>query len=226
MKLQRIAAPLACASVLVLGTVLAIAASPAPRVAGIESGEGTTAAASVSQRVYRLRLYETHRDKSIDVVYRRGNRYVPAAIRQLDYFLRDHLNSSIHPLDPRLFDLLHALTVKVGRPNAVIDIICGYRSPSTNAYLRRHGGGVASHSLHMRGEAIDIRIPGVSTRQLRNAALALARGGVGYYPHSEFVHVDMGRVRRWQYPEPRQAAKKTIPRWSASVRSERTSSHP
>lgn len=150
--------------------------------------------------VYRLRLFETHRDNSIDVIYRQGKSYVPAAIDRLDFFLRDHLNSRVYPLNPRLFDLLHALAVKLGRPNTVIDIVCGYRSPQTNHYLREHGGGVAQRSLHMEGEAIDIRIPGVPTWKLRNAALALHRGGVGYYPQSGFVHVDVGRVRQWEYP--------------------------
>ena len=96
-----------------------------------------------------------------------------------------------------MFDLLHDLTVAVGHPGAEIDIICGYRTPWSNEFLRHTTSGVASHSLHMLGEAIDIRIPGVPTSELRNVALALHRGGVGYYPHSEFVHVDVGRVRRW-----------------------------
>jgi uncharacterized protein YcbK (DUF882 family) len=188
--------PATCA----LALLFAISAFPARTGTATRSGKS---GAMVSRPAYRLRLYETHRDKTLDVVYRRGNAYVPAAVDRLDYFLRDHMNSSVHPVDPRLFDLLHALTVKLGRPNAVIEIICGYRSPSTNAYLRRHNGGVSKHSLHMKGEAIDIRIPGVPTSKLRNAALSLHLGGVGYYPHSEFIHVDMGRVRRWQYPEPR-----------------------
>ena len=146
---------------------------------------------------YELRLFETHRDRSITVVYRRGNAYIPSSIDRLDYFLRDHLNGKVYSMNPRLFDLLHALEVKVGRPNAVIDVICGYRSPATNTYLRDHTVGVAQHSLHMLGEAIDIRIPGVPLWKLRQAALALHRGGVGYYPGSDFLHVDVGRVRQW-----------------------------
>jgi uncharacterized protein YcbK (DUF882 family) len=150
-----------------------------------------------SESIYELRLFETHRDKTIDVVYREGDAYIPSALNKLDYFLRDHLNGDTFDMDPRVFDLLHALTVKVGKPDAVINIICGYRSPSTNAYLRSHSNGVAKHSLHMKGEAIDIRIPGVPLWKLRQAALALHDGGVGYYPHSDFVHVDVGRVRQW-----------------------------
>ncbi len=167
---------------------------PAPG-AGAAAGRKTV---NVSARVYELRLFETHRDKSIDIVYRRGDSYIPSAVDRLDYFLRDHLNGKVYSMSPRLFDLLRALEVKVGRPNAVIDVICGYRSPSTNSYLRHHSEGVAKHSLHMRGEAIDIRIPGVPLWKLRQAALALHRGGVGFYPESDFLHVDIGRVRQWE----------------------------
>ena len=97
----------------------------------------------------------------------------------------------------QVFDLLHDLLASVGRPDGEIDVICGYRTPRGNAYLRAKSTGVAEHSLHMQALAIDIRIPGVSTAKLREAALALQRGGVGYYPKSGFVHVDVGRVRRW-----------------------------
>jgi uncharacterized protein YcbK (DUF882 family) len=148
-------------------------------------------------RVYRLRLYETHRQQRIDIVYRRGDHYIPAAIAQLDYFLRDHLNGSVPHYDPRVFNLLVRLATAVGKPNGEIDVICGYRSPATNHFLRVHSAGVAQHSLHMKAEAIDIRMPGVNTEFLRETALELHRGGVGYYPHSDFVHVDVGRVRRW-----------------------------
>lgn len=153
-------------------------------------------AASASP-VYRLRLYETHRQQRIDIVYRRGGDYIPAALAKLNYFLRDHLNGSVPHYDPRVFDLLVQLSAAVGRPNGEIDVICGYRSPDTNHYLRVHTAGVAQHSLHMLAEAIDIRIPGVNTDVLRETALTLHEGGVGYYPLSNFVHVDVGRVRQW-----------------------------
>lgn len=147
--------------------------------------------------VYRLRLYETHRRQRIDIVYRRGNEYIPSALEKLDYFLRDHLNGDVPQYDPRVFDLLVRLSAAVGKPGSEIDVICGYRSPATNHYLREHSAGVAKHSLHMKAEAIDIRMPGVNTNVLREIALELHRGGVGYYPHSNFVHVDVGRVRHW-----------------------------
>lgn len=154
-------------------------------------------AAKVSPPAYELRLFETHRDKTIDIVYRRGDHYIPSAMKKLDFFLRDHMNGRTYDMDPRLFDLLRALEIKVGKPNAVIDVICGYRTPAYNMYLHNHGHAVALHSLHMKGEAIDIRIPGVPLAKLRKAALALHRGGVGYYPKDDFIHVDVGRVREW-----------------------------
>ena len=146
---------------------------------------------------YRLRLYHTHTNERIDVVYRVGDDYVPSAVDQLDRFLRDHRTGDVIQLDRRVFDLLHDLTAATGHPDAEIDIVCGYRTPWSNEFLRRTTQGVSSHSLHMQGEAIDIRMPGVSTAQLRDVALTLHRGGVGYYPESRFVHVDVGRVRRW-----------------------------
>jgi uncharacterized protein YcbK (DUF882 family) len=146
---------------------------------------------------YHLRMFHTHTGESIDVVYRRGDSYVPDALARLNQFLRDHRTGAVHDYDPRLFDLLHTLEQSVGLPGREIDVICGYRSPWSNEFLRRHSLGVAAHSLHMQAEAIDIRIPGISTLALRNAALALHLGGVGYYPVSDFVHVDVGRVRQW-----------------------------
>ncbi len=149
------------------------------------------------RRLYHLRMHNLHSDESIDVTYRVGNRYVPSALAMLDAFLRDDRNGDVTVFDPHEFDVLHALMQKLHRPNGVINIVCGYRSPETNQYLRDTTRGVAEHSQHMEGKAIDIRIPGVSTHRLDRAALALRDGGVGYYPHSRFVHVDVGPVRRW-----------------------------
>ena len=148
---------------------------------------------------YRLRLYHTHTGKRLDIVYRRGDSYSAQALATLDNFLRDHRTGDVHHFDARLFDLLHDLTASVQDANGEIDIICGYRTPWSNEYLRhrRAHTGVAEHSLHMRAEAIDIRLPGIPTAVVRDAALKLHRGGVGYYRASDFVHVDVGRVRRW-----------------------------
>lgn len=146
---------------------------------------------------YHLRFFHTHTGEHLDIVYRVGESYVPSALDELDHFLRDHRTGAVHHYDPRLFDLLHDLTAKVGEPDAEIDVVCGYRTPWSNNFLRTHGHGVALHSLHMEAMAIDIRLPGVPTATLRDAALGLHRGGVGYYLASDFVHVDVGRVRRW-----------------------------
>jgi len=147
--------------------------------------------------VYRLHLYHLHTGESIDVVYRIGDRYIPDAVAQLDHFLRDHRTGDVKDYDVREFDLLHDLMARLGHPDGVIDIVCGYRTPWSNNYLREHGHGVALHSQHMEAKAIDIRIPGVPTAEVRDTALAMQRGGVGYYAQSDFVHVDVGRVRRW-----------------------------
>jgi uncharacterized protein YcbK (DUF882 family) len=145
----------------------------------------------------RLHLFHTHTHEHLDIVYRQGDHYLPEALSTLDHFLRDHRTGDVLHYDPRLFDLLHDLTVTIGEPDAEIDVICGYRTSHSNEFLRTHGHGVALHSLHMEAKAIDIRVPGISTSRLRDAALALERGGVGYYASSAFVHVDVGRVRRW-----------------------------
>jgi len=146
---------------------------------------------------YRLHFFHTHTGKRLDIVYRHGTEYDPEALARLDGFLRDHRTGDVRDYDPRVFDLLHDLTMALGRPDAEIDVVCGYRTPWSNEYLRTPGHGVAQHSLHMQAMAIDIRIPGVRTSQLRDTALSLHRGGVGYYAASDFVHVDVGRVRRW-----------------------------
>jgi uncharacterized protein YcbK (DUF882 family) len=149
-----------------------------------------------------LRLYNTHTGERIEIVYRRGELYVPDALVKLDHFLRDHNTGDVRHFDPRLYDTLSDLTASVGKPRAEIEIVCGYRSPSTNESLRAHTTGVAKNSLHIQAEAIDLRVPGVDTLKLRRAALALHDGGVGYYPHSDFIHVDVGRVRQWCFECP------------------------
>jgi uncharacterized protein YcbK (DUF882 family) len=161
---------------------------------------GHSAESAVSSaREYRLRFYHTHTGERLDVVYRRGDQYIPEALDQLDHYLRDHRTGDVHHFDPRLFDLLYDLTASLGDSGGEIDVICGYRTPWSNEFLRtRHAHtGVAQHSLHMQAEAIDIRLPGIPTSELRDAALRLQRGGVGYYRSSDFVHVDVGRVRHW-----------------------------
>ena len=144
-----------------------------------------------------LLLYNTHTGERISVVYRRGEQYIPGGLAKLDYFLRDHRTGEVRHFDPHLYDILSDLTTSLKRSGAEIDIVCGYRTPSTNESLRARTAGVAKNSLHVLAQAIDLRMPGINTLTLRRAALALARGGVGYYPHSDFIHVDTGRVRQW-----------------------------
>jgi uncharacterized protein YcbK (DUF882 family) len=150
---------------------------------------------------YHLRMHHLHTGEDIDVVYRVGDTYIPSALDRLNHFLRDHRTQDVSSYDPKEFDVLHALMASLGRPNGVIDIICGYRTPWSNNLLRTSGPstGVAEHSQHMLAKAIDIRVPGVSTVALRDAALALHAGGVGFYPVSQFVHVDVGPVRTWSF---------------------------
>jgi len=154
-------------------------------------------AADTTAPSYSLHLYHLHTGEHIDIVYRIGDHYLPEAVAELDHFLRDHRTGDVKDYDVKEFDLLHDLMARLGRPNGVIDIVCGYRTPWSNNYLRQHGHGVAEHSQHMEAKAIDIRIPGVPTAQVRDTALSMQRGGVGYYAQSDFVHVDVGRVRRW-----------------------------
>jgi len=154
---------------------------------------------SSDANLHRLRLYHTHTGEHIDIVYRRGDAFLPEAEEQLDHFLRDRRTGEVKHYDPRVFDILSDLAASLGHPAAEIQIICGYRTSWSNEFLRARSSGVARSSLHMQAHAIDIRIPGVDTLTLRNAALRLGRGGVGYYPRSGFVHVDTGRVRTWCY---------------------------
>jgi uncharacterized protein YcbK (DUF882 family) len=157
------------------------------------------ASASLPEQEYRLRFYHTHTRERLDIVYRRGDEYIPDALDKLDHYLRDHRTGDVRHFDPRLFDLLYDLTASLGDSGGEIDVVCGYRTPWSNEFLRTRSAhtGVARHSLHMQGEAIDIRLPGIPTAELRDAALRLHRGGVGYYRSSDFVHVDVGRVRQW-----------------------------
>ena len=154
---------------------------------------------TLSPREYRLCFYHTHTNERLDIVYRRGENYLPESLAKLDHYLRDSRTGDVHHFDPHLFDLLYELTSSVDDVGGEIDVVCGYRTPESNEFLRTRGAntGVAVHSLHMQAEAIDIRLPGIATARVRDAALRLQRGGVGYYRDSNFVHVDVGPVRRW-----------------------------
>lgn len=121
-----------------------------------------------------------------------------SSLKKIDYLMRDKRNNQIHKMDPRLFHKFARIQSSLGLKNSEIQIICGYRSPVSNSAMRRSGRGVASNSYHTRGQAIDFRIDGVSLAKLRQAAENLNNGGVGYYPRSNFIHVDTGPVRTWR----------------------------
>ena len=148
----------------------------------------------------RALMQNLHTGEKIDAVYYENGAYVPDALAAVNKVLRDFRTGQVAPMDKKLLDLLHILSGKV-ESNNPYQIISGYRSPQTNAALRAKGGkstGVATHSLHMEGQAMDIRLEGVQLAHLRDAALSMQVGGVGFYPQSNFVHVDTGRVRKWQ----------------------------
>ena len=186
---------------------LIVVAIPSHAASSSSTGEVTTGemadptATVLSGQKYTLNLHHLHTGESLSVVYRIGDTYLPAAIEKLNYFLRDHRTQDESHYDPKEFDLLHNLLTRLHKPNAVVDIVCGYRTPWSNNFLRTRAAntGVAKNSQHTLAKAIDIRIPGVATRKLRDTALSLQAGGVGYYPVSQFVHVDVGPVRTWTF---------------------------
>jgi uncharacterized protein YcbK (DUF882 family) len=136
----------------------------------------------------------------IDVVYRVGDMYIPEALDQLSEFLRDVHNDEVKSYDPRTFDVLHTMLAKLNRSSSVIEVLSGYRTKETNDALRESGTtNAAEHSQHIEANALDLRVPGVPAVQLRDAALSLRAGGVGYYPKGQFVHVDTGPPRKWTY---------------------------
>lgn len=185
--------------ILVAGAALVLTwplASAAQAVTA-SAGESSTRDAVVKNGERRLRFHHTHTGEDLDVVYWQDGVYDPAALARLDHILRDHRSGEVHEIDRELLDLLVALALQVGNPDGIFEIISGYRSAATNEKLREAGGGVAKYSQHMQGKAIDLRLRGTDTRKLQEAALALKRGGVGFYRSSDFVHIDTGRVRRW-----------------------------
>jgi uncharacterized protein YcbK (DUF882 family) len=149
---------------------------------------------------YEIKLAHSHTGDMIDVIYRVGDTYIPEALDQLNNFLRDTHNEEVNQYDPRTFDVLHTMLAKLGKTNAAIDVLSGYRSQETNDELRASGTtNAAEHSQHIVAKAVDLRVDGVPAPLVRDAALSLNAGGVGYYPRSQFVHVDVGPVRKWTY---------------------------
>ena len=143
-----------------------------------------------------LSFHSLHTEEKLTATFWSKGQYLRDGLSEIQHILRDWRANEIHQIDPALLDLLYDLrdSMNTGAP---FEIISGYRSPGVNKNLRRNSNGVAKRSLHMRGMAVDIRLPGRRIGSLRDAALKLKRGGVGYYPKSNFIHVDTGRVRRW-----------------------------
>jgi uncharacterized protein YcbK (DUF882 family) len=144
----------------------------------------------------QIKFTNLHTGERVDTVYWADGAYVAEGLRRINRVLRDHRTEAEYPIDRRLLDLLNQLGTKLETKNT-FDVISGYRSPASNAKLHAASSGVATRSLHMDGMAIDIRMPGVELKNVHRAALDIAGGGVGYYEQSQFVHVDVGRVRRW-----------------------------
>ncbi|WP_237057235.1 DUF882 domain-containing protein [Microbulbifer sediminum] len=143
-----------------------------------------------------LKMRNLHTGETLNTAFWSNGDYDRSGLKQFNRLLRDHRANEVTRMDPELFDLVYKLKQKLNF-NGTVEIISGYRSAKTNAMLRSRSKGVAKRSYHTRGMALDIRMPGVPLSKLRRAALDLKMGGVGYYPKSNFVHVDTGPVRRW-----------------------------
>ena len=149
-----------------------------------------------SDRPRALLFYNVHTGERLNTVYFEDGNYVPGALTEVNYFFRDFRANEIKPIDPNLLDLLHDIHGELDTSQP-FNLVSGYRSPATNAWLAARSEGVARHSMHLEGRASDINIAGRQLSFLQRIALALRLGGVGYYPQSGFVHVDTGRVRHW-----------------------------
>lgn len=180
-----------------LGLALAAPLAWASQRAGAASPLATTLVpAAGAAQIRSLALTNTHTAEKLRLSYFTAGQYVGEALQRLDHVFRDHRSGEVHPIDRQLFDRLHQLAALAGcEPE--YEIISGYRSPASNELLRSGSTGVAKKSLHMQGKAIDVRLRGVPCSRLRDLALQLQVGGVGYYPKSAFVHLDTGRVRSW-----------------------------
>ena len=161
--------------------------------AGLTASRAVLAGSS-EQRA--IAFVHTHTGEQLNTVYYQGGAYLAPALRRVNQLLRDFRTDTLYPIDPGVLDRLYRLQSAAGSDQP-FQVICGYRSPTTNEALRRASSGVAEHSLHMEGRAIDVRLPGIDSARLALLARNQQLGGVGYYRVSDFVHVDTGRVRIW-----------------------------
>jgi uncharacterized protein YcbK (DUF882 family) len=182
-------------SILQWGALGALSVSSLPSVLSASSlFAAPTKFDSLTER--SLAFHSLHTGENLKTVYWSQGEYIPDSLSEIHHILRDFRTGDVYPMDPRLLDLMCKLHTTM-ETTASFDIISGYRSPKTNAALHSQSNGVAENSLHLKGMATDLHLPGRSLASLRNAALSLRAGGVGYYPASQFVHVDVGRVRSW-----------------------------
>jgi uncharacterized protein YcbK (DUF882 family) len=178
------------------GAALTGAALARTALAGAAALEPGPARGADNASRRRIAFYNLHTDERLEVEYFRDDAYVPESLMQVQALLRDFRTGDAHPIDPKLLDTLVAVAERLGAP-AEYSVISGYRSPQTNAQLHARSAGVAQHSLHMQGRAIDVRMMGVDCTDLAARARDLKRGGVGYYRASDFVHLDTGDYRTW-----------------------------
>ena len=157
---------------------------------------GRAAAAATAQPAHTLSFFHIHTSEKLKITYREQGKLIPDALAEINHYLRDFRTDQSHEIDVTLLDALNELFVAFDR-RGNFEVISGYRSPRTNEALRHVTNGVAENSLHIQGRAIDVRLTSAKTHELRDAALAMRRGGVGYYPESKFVHVDTGAFRSW-----------------------------
>ena len=165
-------------------------------VASLFPLKAVAAASKIFSAERTLSFYNTHTGENMEAVYWNQGMYMPQALADINYILRDYRTGEVKEINTDLLDLLFALRQKLETSDP-FNIISGYRSPETNYFLSSMSKGVVKNSMHIQGMAIDIRLPGYELKTLQRAAIDLRRGGVGYYPSSDFVHVDVGRIRYW-----------------------------
>lgn len=165
-------------------------------IATLSVSNSLSFASVANQKTYSISFRNVHTGESFSGAYRIGDKYLPESFERINYIMRDFRTGDVKMMDPRLIDMLYFLR-QDSSSSYPFEIISGYRSPKTNARLRRVSTGVAKKSLHMEGKAVDFRFPGVKLSKLRDKAKAMKVGGVGYYPNSGFIHIDTGNVRSW-----------------------------
>lgn len=153
--------------------------------------------ASNKSEAWSISFINARTRESFSGVYRVGDKYLPEAFERINYILRDFRTGEVFPMDPKIIDMLSIINKEVDIDNSY-EILSGYRSPKTNSMLGGKSRNVAKNSFHMYGQALDVRVPDYSTRNIRNIAKSMGVGGVGYYPRSNYVHIDTGNVRSWR----------------------------